>query len=394
MSEVKFSQMSLQEQATEIANLQQQYDDTFQTVKSILDLMNGSWSEGLASNFTGKIGSAQKSFSSILSMLANGSSAAKIAALSYSEVGSVLQSLISSVTGESTATERAGAYTAGGGGYSAGGGGENSFGGNMSAIANYIEGADLNSNQAATLKEFLKLAGDDPQVLKSLGVSSDEVVGYVQDIVNGDYKTVLQKIEDKGLNKVVSKTLESDWAKNCGITGSNDSALSELGKALSGGTIDLAGEQSSVIKNSVKESATGAVNIATTIANGGSLGDVVKTAAETTWKAVPGNIIETVGQGAKDFIMGDAADGKGLNADPVFGYFRNVAKEEYSERGVSNIYEMVGSSMDMVHEAITGETDSYYQNYYATHSVGDVIDDGVDAVKYVAGNLFHSVFSK
>ena len=75
-------------------------------------------------------------------------------------------------------------------------------------------------------------------------------------------------------------------------------------------------------------------------------------------------------------------------------YFRNVAKEEYSERGVSNIYEMVGSSMDMVHEAITGETDSYYQNYYATHSVGDVIDDGVDAVKYVAGNLFHSVFSK
>ena len=46
MSEVKFSQMSLQEQATEIANLQQQYDDTFQTVKSILDLMNGSWSEG------------------------------------------------------------------------------------------------------------------------------------------------------------------------------------------------------------------------------------------------------------------------------------------------------------------------------------------------------------
>ena len=394
MSEVKFSQMSLQEQATEIANLQQQYDDTFQTVKSILDLMNGSWSEGLASNFTGKIGSAQKSFSSILSMLANGSSAAKIAALSYSEVGSVLQSLISSVTGGGATNERADAYSAGGGGYSAGGGGKGAFGGNMAAIANYIEGADLDSNQAAVLREFLSMAGDDPQVLQSLGVSSEEAVGYVQDIMNGDYKTVLQKIEDKGLDKVVSKTIESDWAKDCGITGSNDAAISELGMALSGGTIDLAGEQSSVIKNSVKESATGAVNIATTIANGGSLGDVIETAAESAWRAVPGNIIDTAGAGAFDFIMSDSADGKGANADPVFGYFRNVAKEEYSERGVSNIYEMVGSSMDMVHEAITGETDSYYQNYYATHSVGDVIDDGVDAVKYVAGNLFHSVFSK
>ena len=251
MSEVKFSQMSLQEQATEIANLQQQYDETFQTVKTILDQMNGSWSEGLSSNFTGKIGSAQKSFSSILSMLANGSSAAKIAALSYSEVGSVLQSLISSVTGGGATNERADAYSAGGGGYSAGGGGKGAFGGNMAAIANYIEGADLDSNQAAVLREFLSMAGDDPQVLQSLGVSSEEAVGYVQDIMNGDYKTVLQKIEDKGLDKVVSKTIESDWAKDCGITGSNDAAISELGMALSGGTIDLAGEQSSVIKNFV-----------------------------------------------------------------------------------------------------------------------------------------------
>lgn len=73
----------LLEQSTEMTTLQMEYESLFQQVKNSLNGINQSWSTNIASNFSGKISSAQNSFSSILNMFSNGANAAKSSATRF-----------------------------------------------------------------------------------------------------------------------------------------------------------------------------------------------------------------------------------------------------------------------------------------------------------------------
>lgn len=84
MADIKYTPSELLEQSAELSNLQSEYDALFSKTAIALNGINESWSENLARNFSGKIQSAQKSFSSILNMLTNGSAAAKLGATSHS----------------------------------------------------------------------------------------------------------------------------------------------------------------------------------------------------------------------------------------------------------------------------------------------------------------------
>ena len=84
MADIKYTPSELLAQSAEMSALQSEYDALFVKTTSALNGLNESWSENLSRNFSGKIQSAQKSFSSIINMLSNGSIAAKLGATSHS----------------------------------------------------------------------------------------------------------------------------------------------------------------------------------------------------------------------------------------------------------------------------------------------------------------------
>lgn len=84
MADIKYTPSELLAQSAEMTALQSEYDALFVKTTNALNGLNESWSANLSKNFSGKIQSAQKSFSSILNMLTNGSMAAKLGATSHS----------------------------------------------------------------------------------------------------------------------------------------------------------------------------------------------------------------------------------------------------------------------------------------------------------------------
>lgn len=72
-------------QSAEMSSLMAEYESLFTSVSSLLTEINGSWSPNMANNFSGKIQSAQKSFSNVVGMLGNGAAAAKAAAQIYAD---------------------------------------------------------------------------------------------------------------------------------------------------------------------------------------------------------------------------------------------------------------------------------------------------------------------
>lgn len=84
MPEVQYTPEQLLAQSKQMTALQAEFSAVFTQVTNALKGVNENWSENLARNFSGKIQSAQKSFSSITNMLANGAAAARLGATSHS----------------------------------------------------------------------------------------------------------------------------------------------------------------------------------------------------------------------------------------------------------------------------------------------------------------------
>ena len=84
-SEVIVTPEILAGQSAQMASLRSDYESLFASVSSLLTEINGSWSPNMANNFAGKIQSAQKSFSNVVGMLGNGSSAAKAASQIFAD---------------------------------------------------------------------------------------------------------------------------------------------------------------------------------------------------------------------------------------------------------------------------------------------------------------------
>lgn len=93
MADIQLTPEELLSQSTEMFNLQNEYESLFQQVKNSLEGINNSWSPNLASNFSGKITSAQNSFSSIINMFGNGANAAKASATRFGTPSSWLSNI-------------------------------------------------------------------------------------------------------------------------------------------------------------------------------------------------------------------------------------------------------------------------------------------------------------
>ena len=90
---IELSPEQLAQQGQEMLKLKSSYESLFQGMLSDLQGINSGWSELLANNFTGKIASAQKSFSGVTKMLQNGSMAAQMSANTIASQDRVLGEL-------------------------------------------------------------------------------------------------------------------------------------------------------------------------------------------------------------------------------------------------------------------------------------------------------------
>lgn len=90
MSKIKLSPSELKSQSLEMKSLMGEYEILFTNVTTVLKETNNNWSPLLSHNFSGKIDSAQNSFSAITEMLQFGSSAALNSAETFENIDSSL----------------------------------------------------------------------------------------------------------------------------------------------------------------------------------------------------------------------------------------------------------------------------------------------------------------
>ena len=90
MADIKLNPQDLLAQAAEMNSIKSAYESLNTQLLNALNGINDSWSENIAGNFIGKIQSAKKSFLSIVNMMGNGSTAARVSALSFLEPNQIL----------------------------------------------------------------------------------------------------------------------------------------------------------------------------------------------------------------------------------------------------------------------------------------------------------------
>lgn len=333
---IKLTPEELLAQSTEMASIQSEFESLFSQVTSSLNNLNGSWSEALAGNFSGKISAAQKSFSSVAEMMANGATAARVGANTFSEPGAVL-SLI------------------------CGGGESGSFSGSSDLLSWIAENAQTGVNSDLMIGAISKMTGVD-------AAGAKDILGKV---MKGDYEGVLDTVADKGI----------DWVAGAlsGDLGS-DTWVGQLEEA-TGGTLGLAGLEKSFGKNVLGSTLGNAKNIVKDMYFGdGNPAYELEQLGEMAWNSGAGSVIKTTSDAAYNVVK---------NIPGIGDY--------YAEKGVTDGEGAIGSIIGDITLMVTGDSEAAAadQNYYKDHGgiAKGVVDGVVDIGSYVAdriGTLWHS----
>ena len=347
MAEIKLTPEELTAQSAEMASLQSEYEGLFRQVTNSLNGINESWSENLASNFSGKIQSAQKSFSSVANMLLNGSSAARIGSLTFASgtgIGDILSGLMGN--GASMPTE-------------------------VSDLAKWIQemGGDLTGEQGKWINEMLQMTGIDADTIKETA----------EIIKNGDTEGALKKVYDKWL----------DWTSGA-ISGGivSGSWVDKIIEA-TGGTLGLANLEQEFYKNWIGGTLEKAaeVYIDSNSDNPDYWGEL-RGLCEMAWTFTAGAPLKTAGDAIWNVI----------EKIPGVGNW-------YADRGATDAESMFSVGLSEMTYAITGDQEhaDYVRNYYGDHGgiaggvvdgIGEIAsfvwDEGVPVVK----NAWNSIFGK
>lgn len=334
---IKLTPEELLAQSTEMASIQSEFESLFSQVTSSLNNLNGSWSEALAGNFSGKISAAQKSFSAVAEMMANGATAARVSANTFSEPGAVL-SLI------------------------CGGGESGSFSGSSELLSWIAENAQTSGmNSDLMIGAISKMTGVD-------AAGAKDILGKV---MQGDYEGVLDTVADKGI----------DWIAGAlsGELGS-DTWVGQMEEA-TGGKFEFGGLEKSFYKNVLGGTLGNAKNIVKDMYFGdGNPAYELEQLGEMAWNSGAGSVIKTTSDAAYNVVK---------NIPGIGDY--------YAEKGVTDGEGAIGSIIGDITLMVTGDNQAAAadQNYYKDHGgiAKGVVDGVVDIGSYVAdriGTLWHS----
>ena len=334
---IKLTPEELLAQSTEMASIQSEFESLFSQVTSSLNNLNGSWSEALAGNFSGKISAAQKSFSAVAEMMANGATAARVSANTFSEPGAVL-SLI------------------------CGGGESGSFSGSSDLLSWIAENAQTSGmNSDLMIGAISKMTGVD-------AAGAKDILGKV---MQGDYEGVLDTVADKGI----------DWIAGAlsGELGS-DTWVGQMEEA-TGGKFEFGGLEKSFYKNVLGGTLGNAKNIVKDMYFGDGIPAYeLEQLGEMAWNSGAGSVIKTTSDAAYNVVK---------NIPGIGDY--------YAEKGVTDGEGTIGSIIGDITLMVTGDNQAAAadQNYYKDHGgiAKGVVDGVVDIGSYVAdriGTLWHS----
>ena len=334
---IKLTPEELLAQSTEMASIQSEFESLFSQVTSSLNNLNGSWSEALAGNFSGKISAAQKSFSAVAEMMANGATAARVSANTFSEPGAVL-SLI------------------------CGGGESGSFSGSSELLSWIAENAQTSGmNSDLMIGAISKMTGVD-------AAGAKDILGKV---MQGDYEGVLDTVADKGI----------DWIAGAlsGELGS-DTWVGQMEEA-TGGKFEFGGLEKSFYKNVLGGTLGNAKNIVKDMYFGdGNPAYELEQLGEMAWNSGAGSVIKTTSDAAYNVVK---------NIPGIGDY--------YAEKGVTDGEGAIGSIIGDITLMVTGDSQAAAadQNYYKDHGgiAKGVVEGVVDIGSYVAdriGTLWHS----
>lgn len=326
-SEVIVTPEILAGQSAQMASLMSDYESLFASVSSLLTEINGSWSPNMANNFAGKIQSAQKSFSNVVGMLGNGSSAAKAASQIFAD-------------------DMAGA---------------------VGGILGLIEqGSDFSD----WMKNTLGAAG--VPGLKGLDVKTlSQASDFVQ---KGDYDSALKLLAEKGLDIGAGKVADL-------ITGDIDTSeltvFKELNEA-TGGKLSVLGYLANFPQKTVKSTITETI---------GSLAEAVQKEAGGDHKGAQQALLEAGWNGTFGGAQKAWSDTvwNTIKDTPAGSYY----KEKGAESGADAIGVALGSVYEAVTGDTQGA--EYFNTYYSRNGgIGGGMVNGMKDIFEYAGEKLGS----
>lgn len=341
MAEIKLTPEELTAQSMEMSSLQSEYENLFHQVTNALNGINDSWSENLASNFSGKIQSAQKTFSSVANMLLNGSSAARIGSLTFAS-GTGIGDVLSGFMGKNSSSD----------------------------LAKWIQemGEGLTGKEGSWISKLLDM-GVDPETIKETA----------EKIAQGDTSGALKMVYDKWL----------DWtggAVSGGIvTGSWVDKINEV----TGGTLGLADLEKSFFKNWIGGTMEKAAEVYVDFNSDHPDGwRELRGLGEMAWNFTAGAPIKTVGDAAWNVV----------EKIPYVGKW-------YKDRGAVDAESMFSAGLSEMIYAVTGnhEDADYVRNYYGDHGgiaggvvdgIGDIASFTWDKGTAIVSNVWNSIFEQ
>lgn len=239
MANIKLDPALLTSQSQQMNALAGEYQNLFSSVVATLKSMDDCWSEVLSANFSGKITTAQNSFSNVTELLQQGAQAAQLAATTFGDVDAALANVMN-----------------GNGGGSSGGGDSASSSENNGSIWQQLKDYFKDSwNKAGNVFKYLEeLYGKLPEgarkaidklIYATMGGSGKAAIQITTDILTGDLswdtlKTALTAMgtdstEISVIMNGVKVIFENETLKT--LWGSANNHFSEAGAAFANGDI-------------------------------------------------------------------------------------------------------------------------------------------------------------
>lgn len=349
MADIKLNPQDLLAQAAEMNSIRSAYESLNTQLLNALNGINDSWSENIAGNFIGKIQSAKKSFLSIVNMMSNGSTAARVSAMSFLEPNQILAGFGFADKGDSSVN-----------------------GGELAEKLMQIlkeTGYDKEiSGNMENLSEIFKELEDGywnaPGPVKFLIDKFAEVVDYQMDGDDAAYGP--KKYIDA--YKITKKVADGDY----------NGAVSDLGKKLLKSGIKKAFDLPKVDPLSVEgllgvDKATYAVNVIENSVEAATLAVIdpnMKNTIGFAWNTALEPILETAGDAAFNFIK----------YEPAIGRY-------YTDQGARCGSDAFQIMLGDLTKTFTGDYEAAERdrNYYTDHGgfYGGVYDGVVDIINFV-----------
>lgn len=338
---IRLTPEDLLAQSTQLSAAQSSFEGLFSALNNVLTSLNGEWSAAISRNFVAKIQSAQKACSGIVEMFGNGSNAAKLSAMLFSEDSNTVDSILGS-------------------------------------LMNYAESETFKS-----IDDVVKdiMTGEDASLLRQVlgkNYDTETVKSIMLDIKNKNYDGIMQTVYEKGkdiFGDYMSSGFDQGWV------GVVNECLGEVG--IKSPFTDLGSE---FAKHQFFDSVEKAAEVGIDLSEH-NYQEAFYDGCEMAWNMTGGAVLNTAGDAAY----------KAVSSIPILGdYYKDNGAHD-----AASMFEVAGKDLNKI---FTGDTGIFnmYKDYYSEHggAVRGIVDGLSDISSFINDkgtefiqNFAHSIVS-